>query len=602
MPAYEQPLAVAVVAAQEAGALLRQEFHRPGGPRPDADADRQAEQVIRELLLAACPWRYLGEETPPGGGDPAEPHVWVVDPHDGTTSFLGGWRGSAVSIAALRDGVPVLGVVHAFAFPDDRGDLIAWAEGCGPLRRNGTAVTVSLADAELDRRALVFVSQAADRKAAANALCVTPARFLTLPSLAYRLALVAAGEGVAAVSLGAPSSWDYAAGHALLRGADGVLVNEQGRPVRYDRDGRSQTTTCFGGAAQAVEQLVQRPWQTIATAPASTPAPPFCLVHPVPGRAVPDAALLSRAQGCLLGQFAGDSLGSLVEFQSAAQIAVRYPGGLRELADGGTWGTIAGQPTDDSELALMLARVLAHASRHDPPAVRQAYVHWHDSAPFDMGGTTRSALGHGTLLHQSQANGSLMRVSPLGILGVAAPQQAAEWARADSCLTHPNEVCQEACAVFVAAVATAVATGAGPEACHAAALAEATRSGVAPSVRQALEEACSEPPADYLSQEGWVLIALQNAFYQVLHAPTLEEGVVATVMAGGDTDTNGAIAGALLGVVHGRDAVPGQWRRAVLSCRPLPEMQVRRPRPLEFWPVDALVLAETLLVHGLGSV
>ena len=68
---------------------------------------------------------------------------------------------------------------------------------------------------------------------------------------------------------------------------------------------------------------------------------------------------LSRAQGCLLGQLAGDALGSLVEFKSPEEIRRTYPDGVRELADGGTWNTIAGQPTDDSEMALLLARMLA---------------------------------------------------------------------------------------------------------------------------------------------------------------------------------------------------------------------------------------------------
>jgi len=65
-----------------------------------------------------------------------------------------------------------------------------------------------------------------------------------------------------------------------------------------------------------------------------------------------------RAQGCLLGQLAGDALGSLVEFQSPSEIRRSYPDGVRKLADGGTWNTIAGQPTDDSEMALLLARRL----------------------------------------------------------------------------------------------------------------------------------------------------------------------------------------------------------------------------------------------------
>lgn len=71
-----------------------------------------------------------------------------------------------------------------------------------------------------------------------------------------------------------------------------------------------------------------------------------------------NSTTLARARGCLLGQLAGDALGSLVEFQSPEEIHRSYPEGVRELADGGTWNTIAGQPTDDSEMALLLARML----------------------------------------------------------------------------------------------------------------------------------------------------------------------------------------------------------------------------------------------------
>lgn len=76
------------------------------------------------------------------------------------------------------------------------------------------------------------------------------------------------------------------------------------------------------------------------------------LVSLVPMRPSLDPATLSRAQGCLLGQLAGDSLGSLVEFQSPQEIRRKFPHGVRELADGGTGGTLAGQPTDDSEMAV----------------------------------------------------------------------------------------------------------------------------------------------------------------------------------------------------------------------------------------------------------
>lgn len=84
--------------------------------------------------------------------------------------------------------------------------------------------------------------------------------------------------------------------------------------------------------------------------------------------------------------------------------------------------------------------------------------------------------------------------------------------------------------------------------------------------------------------------------WQLLHAPTGEEAIIDTVMRGGDTDTNAAICGALLGAVHGRDAIPARWQTAVLSCRPGEgRAGVRRPRPACYWPVDALELATALL-------
>jgi ADP-ribosylglycohydrolase len=95
------------------------------------------------------------------------------------------------------------------------------------------------------------------------------------------------------------------------------------------------------------------------------------------------AETLDRAQGCLLGQLAGDALGSLVEFQAPEQIRREYPNGVRELADGGTWNTIAGQPTDDSEMALLLARMLADQRRYDPEKAWKAHIIWLDRDRID---------------------------------------------------------------------------------------------------------------------------------------------------------------------------------------------------------------------------
>jgi ADP-ribosylglycohydrolase len=306
--------------------------------------------------------------------------------------------------------------------------------------------------------------------------------------------------------------------------------------------------------------------------------------------------VLSRVQGCLLGQLAGDALGSLVEFKSPAEIMTLYPDGVRELADGGTWDTIAGQPTDDSEMALLLARMLANAGTYDPEAARKEYQYWLSSGPFDCGMTISAGL-RGKPNSDSQANGAMMRISPLGIFGAGFElNQVAEWAMQDAALTHPNLICQQANALFTMGISRAIQSGCDRNELYRNIRQWAVDMPAEPSLLDTIDKAAEEPPADYVHQQGWVLIAFQNALYQLLHAPSLEEGVVDTIMRGGDTDTNAAICGALLGAVWGRNAIPAQWLDSLQNCRPAAENpRVLHPRPECFWPVDALELATELV-------
>jgi ADP-ribosyl-[dinitrogen reductase] hydrolase len=313
--------------------------------------------------------------------------------------------------------------------------------------------------------------------------------------------------------------------------------------------------------------------------------------------------IIYRAQGCLLGQLAGDALGSLVEFRGPEDIRRQYPKGVRELADGGTYNTIAGQPTDDSEMALMLARMLVDQGTYSAEAARKAYIYWLNSGPFDCGSTIAAGL-RGRPNPDSQANGAMMRISPLGIFGVNHDlAQVANWARRDAALTHPHPVCQQANALYAMAIAHAIRTGTGPQDIYQRILAWADEMKVDGALLEATKGAATAPPVDYVHHQGWVLIAFRNALWQLLHAPNLEEGMVDTIMRGGDTDTNGAICGALLGAVYGREAIPDQWVMSVLSCRPTAELpRIRHPRPEVFWPVDALELAERLVsVHRPGG-
>ena len=123
--------------------------------------------------------------------------------------------------------------------------------------------------------------------------------------------------------------------------------------------------------------------------------------------------------------------------------------------------------------------------------------------------------------------------------------------------------------------------------------------GEARTVLDVLELARRESPRNYVKNQGHVLIALQNAFHHLCAGAGFGKALMETVSQGGDTDTNGAVCGALLGAAEGREAIPLAWRQAVLSCRAVEHPAVRHPHPAECWPDDALDLAEAL--HVLGS-
>lgn len=305
---------------------------------------------------------------------------------------------------------------------------------------------------------------------------------------------------------------------------------------------------------------------------------------------------LSKAQACLLCQIVGDSLGSLVEFESEEHIRKQNPTQrVRYLADGGTWDTLAGQPTDDSEMALILARTLVDKGFYSSTIMRGVYKYWFDSKPFDFGKTTQNGI-LGTPSFSSQANGALMRVSPIGIFGAhRSIRHTMIWAMEDALLTHPNPICLHVNALYVSMLAQAISGDPGPDNIYATLVSTAVDMGTHPIILEAIDRAGTAPPEDYMENMGWVITSFQNAIYQMLHAPSLEEGIVDTVNRGGDTDTNGAIAGALLGAIYGLEKVPQDWKDTVANCWPSADNpKSKRPRPPSFWPNDFMSLAERL--------
>lgn len=258
-------LAPVIELALQAGLLIEAELSRPDGPRGSGDkaeVDVEIEKLLREGLQQILACDFVGEET--GVDLSGHRFAWVVDPNDGTADFLKRRPGSAVSIGLLRDGTPVLGVVYA-PVNAHGPDCIAWAEGLQTLLRNGQPVSRALCSATLSSDSVVFVSYSAYLNPEQNTVLCRPAISHPMPSIAYRLARVAAGDGIAAVSLYSVSTHDVVAAHALLRAVNGDIWNERGELLRYASPNTFSRPLrfCFGGAQAACAELYSRPWNSL---------------------------------------------------------------------------------------------------------------------------------------------------------------------------------------------------------------------------------------------------------------------------------------------------------------------------------------------------
>lgn len=319
-----------------------------------------------------------------------------------------------------------------------------------------------------------------------------------------------------------------------------------------------------------------------------------------------------RALGCLYGQAIGDALGTTFEFSSREETVkeakkIKNHHSILPIIGGGPFHLVAGQVTDDTELAMALAHSLMKSNTYDPAEAANAYLTWYESSPFDIGNTTRAAFSNirkrGETLkpdevyermslnardanQNSLSNGILMRISPLAVAGTTWDRNAlVKSAQVDCCLTNPNSIAQEAVGCYVAAMQSLILTGDPSESFK---VAESL--ATSDTIKNLLENAKTKAEpinvnirgtdkevfAESRSYMGYLGVAFQVAFYNMLHATSFNEGVENAVLLGGDTDTNGCITGALLGARFGADTIPDEWKKAVVSCKAI-DRQKRYP-------------------------
>ena len=180
---------------------------------------------------------------------------------------------------------------------------------------------------------------------------------------------------------------------------------------------------------------------------------------------------LDRAAGVLVGSAAGDALGAGYEFGEdvAPEAVTMRPGSLT--------GRPAGSWTDDTDMAVAIARVAAKGDRLDESSgleqVAAGFLEWYSSHPPDIGIQTRAVLSaasgpadlarasadYAATHERSAGNGSLMRTGPVALAHLGDDEALVRAAGLVSALTHDDPLAKEACAIWCVSIDRAVREG-----------------------------------------------------------------------------------------------------------------------------------------------
>lgn len=279
-----------------------------------------------------------------------------------------------------------------------------------------------------------------------------------------------------------------------------------------------------------------------------------------------------RVLGCVLGLALGDALGAPFESRRASEI----PREWSPLALPGVFGP-PGATTDDTALARNLVRSLAATGTLDEEDLAGRHVRWLATSPPDAGYLTRTVLsriaagepaGHASRAvweargpERAATNGSVMYCAPLGAAYASRPaRDLLEAADRLSGITHHDERCRAACQVVTLAVAALVRGEDRARAVERAlrSVHEAGRPEEVEELAFMLEAAGVSRPVDG-PDRGYVMFAAGIGLRALGSGGEFEPALREVIALGGDTDTNAALAGALLGAAFGKRGLPPSW-------------------------------------------
>jgi ADP-ribosylglycohydrolase len=297
-----------------------------------------------------------------------------------------------------------------------------------------------------------------------------------------------------------------------------------------------------------------------------------------------DPQLISRARGALLGLVAGNQLGVPTEHLGTPEaIRTAFPNGVVDLVP-----PPKNSPyDDDAAMALLLGESLLASKGFDENDVAERWVKWMKVDGRGIGITTKRALTlidrgkapfeAGRLANQenpgrSAGNGSIMRCIPVALRYHDDPDRLIRVSTQQAAITHADERCTWGAAAVNLAARELLHGNIYflDEVMHR--IGDRAPRVLREAIHRVPREAESDLPIARHGEAGYIVHCIEIAFWFVTHDRSLEEALIALAQAGGDTDTNAAVAGALLGARYGDVALPPRWLNQLVGAQGIGEL------------------------------
>lgn len=296
--------------------------------------------------------------------------------------------------------------------------------------------------------------------------------------------------------------------------------------------------------------------------------------------------LKDKFKGTLFGQAIGDALGLGTEFMTKAEVKRYYPDGLADYSQivqdchRARWRK--GDWTDDTDMTMCIVQAIIDDRELRPLSVARNFKQWFRHVPMGIGRHTCNVLSIGDYTEKpemvaekvwemsgkrSAANGGVMRTSVIGLLGENVEKYAAEICR----FTHADPRCVGSCAIVSLMVHSLVYKDEILPIETLVKIGNRYDKRIEPYLRMSWENSLDALVLDDESTMGYTLKTMSAGLWSLYHCSSFEDGLLAVANAGGDADTNGAVAGSLLGARFGYENIPERFIKGLARGNVLEE-------------------------------